>query len=183
MAKEVVVHGLGQAADSDSFLVLLREADGKRYLAIGIGQLEATAIAAALAGVRPPRPMTHDLLCSALAATGAQVTQVILHALIGGVFHARLVLDVSGRHAELDSRASDAIAVALRVGVPVQVEENVLAEAGVVPQRTEDADAPEPGASGTPGAAERVSEEQLGAFRDVIRGLNLDDLGKPGKSG
>lgn len=172
MPKEVVVHGLGQAANSDAILLLLREVDGGRYLAIGIGVLEATAIAAALAGVQPPRPMTHDLLCSVLTATEARVTQVVLHALVADAFHARLVLDVAGRHAELDARASDAIAVALRVGVPVHAEEDVLEQAGIVPQPAEGAPAP--------GAADRVSEEQLGAFRDAIRGLDLDDLGPPG---
>jgi bifunctional DNase/RNase len=115
--------------------------------------------------------MTHDLLCSALAATGARVTQVIVHSLIGGVFHARIVLDVEGRHAELDARSSDAIAIALRVDVPIQVEEAVLAEAGIRPES--------PGNAPERAEPERVSEEQLGAFRDVIRGLDLDDLGRP----
>jgi bifunctional DNase/RNase len=167
----MVVHGLGKTADSDALLLLLKEAGDERYLAIGIGPLEMAAIAATLANAKPPRPMTHDLLCSALAATGARVTQVIVHSLIGGVFHARIVLDVEGRHAELDARSSDAIAIALRVDVPIQVEEAVLAEAGIRPESA--GNAPERAES------ERVSEEQLGAFRDVIRGLDLDDLGRP----
>jgi bifunctional DNase/RNase len=171
MPKVMAVHGIGKTADSDALLVLLKEVDGERYLPIGIGAMEITAIAAALSGEPMPRPLTHDLLCSALAATGARVTQAIIHAIIGHVFHARLVLDVAGRHAELDSRASDAIAVALRVGVPIQVEEAVLEEAGIAPEPPEDAP--------RRAAPERVSEEQLGAFRDVIRGLDLDDLGPP----
>src|SRR6059058_23164 len=102
MPVEMHIHGLGQAPDSGEPLVLLKEAARERYLVIGIGPLEIMGIAAALSGSPPPRPMTHDLLCSAIAACGARVTHTVIHALVDGVFHARLVLDVQGRHAELD---------------------------------------------------------------------------------
>jgi len=173
MPLEMTIHGLGKTPDSDALLVVLKEPARERYLAIGIGPLEIASIAAAMAGARPPRPMTHDLLCSSLAACGALVTQAVIHALIDGVFHARLVLDVQGRHAELDSRASDAIAVAVRAGIPIHVEELVLEQAGIVPRSPSDS-------RDQPAAQDRVSEEQLGAFRDVIRGLDLDDLGRAG---
>jgi bifunctional DNase/RNase len=175
MPVKMDVHGLAQSADSDALLVVLKESERERYLAIGIGPLEIASIAAAMQGVQPPRPMTHDLLCSALAACDARVTQVLIHALIEGVFHARLALDVQGRHTELDSRSSDAIAVALRMGVPIHVEEAVLEQAGITPS--------EAGAPGASAAQERIGEEQLGAFRDVIRGLDLDDLDRPRPAG
>jgi bifunctional DNase/RNase len=173
---EMRIRGLGQADPSGAPLVVLKEAAGERHLVIGIGPLEALGIAAALSETPPPRPLTHDLLCSALAACGARVTQAVVHALIDGAFHARLTLDVQGRPAELDARSSDAIAVAVRVGLPILVEEAVLELAGFTPP-TEGGAADVPAA---PAGQESIAEEQLGAFRDVIRGLDLDDLGRPG---
>jgi bifunctional DNase/RNase len=170
---EMVVHGLGRADRSGDPLVLLKEATGERYLVIGIGPLELMGIAAALSGATPPRPMTHDLLCSAIAACGARVTRAVIHALIDGAFHARLTLDVGGRPTELDSRSSDAIALAVRVGIPILVEETVLERAGITPR-------PDSGEPAERGGQERIGEEQLGAFRDVIQGLDLDDLGGTG---
>ena len=172
MPVEMVIHALGQSPQSGEPLILLRESGGERFLVIGIGPLEIMGIAAALSGTPPPRPMTHDLLCSAISACGARVTDALIHGIIDGAFHARLGLDVQGRRTELDSRSSDAIAIAVRTGIPIMVEETVLDQAGV---------RPEPGGTGgaEPEPQERISEEQLGAFRDVISGLNLDDLGRP----
>ena len=174
MTVEMVVHGLGQAPDSGNPLVLLREKDRERFVVIQIGPLEINAIAAVAMGQKPPRPMTHDLLCSALEACGARVTNVVIHGIIDGAFHARLVLDVQGRHVELDARSSDAIAIALRTGVTIQVEEAVLERAGFTPKGEG-----ESSESGEGEPKHRITEEQLGAFRDVIKGLNLDDLDKP----
>ncbi len=174
---EMVIHGLGQASQSGEPIVLLKEKERERYLVIGIGPLEIMGIAAALSGTPPPRPMTHDLLCNAIAACGAQVTHAVIHAIIDNVFHGRLVLDVQGRHAELDSRSSDAIAVAVRAGIPIMVEEAVLERAGITPRDESSAEGASPEKS-----QERIGEEQLGAFRDVIRGLDIDDLGRPGSS-
>jgi uncharacterized protein len=176
---EMIIRGLGQAGPSRAPLVLLKEAAGERHLVIGIGPLEVVGIAAALSGTPPPRPLTHDLLCSALAACGARVTHAVIHGLVDGAFHARLTLDVQGRPAELDARSSDAIAVAVRVGLPILVEEAVLERAGFTPQP----DAGAGDASAAPAGQEHIAEEQLGAFRDVIRGLDLDDLDRPGPAG
>src|SRR5438874_7821356 len=123
MPVEMHIHGLGQAPDSGEPLVLLKEAARERYLVIGIGPLEIVGIAAALSGSPPPRPMTHDLLCNALTACGARVTAIVIHSIVDNVFHARIILDVQGRHVELDSRSSDAIAVAVRVRIPITVEQ------------------------------------------------------------
>ena len=174
MAVELTVHGVGQAPGSDAPLVVLREKEGERYLLIVIGPLELTAIALGLADAPPPRPLTHDLLMGALATCGARVTQALIHAVVDGTFHARLVLDVQGRHVELDARSSDAIAVALRAGIPIHAEESVLERAGVTPRP--------PAAEGEnpPAGGERIREDQLGAFRDVIEGLDLGDLGRSG---
>lgn len=193
MTVEMVVYGVGKSPGSDAPLVVLKESSRERFLAIGVGPLEIAGIAAGLADVRSPRPMTHDLLVSALEACGARVTQVVIHQIVDGVFHARLVLDVQGRHAELDSRSSDAIAIAVRTRVPIHVEESVVDKAGITPPAEGEAGSGGPGALGGPGGpggpggrgredvppGERISEEQLGAFRDVIKGLDMDDLDRP----
>lgn len=176
----MTVHGVGQSPDSGSPLVLLKQKDQDRFVVIGIGPLELTAIATAAMGQKAPRPLTADLLVSALEACGATVERVLISAIVDGAFHARIALDVQGRHAELDSRSSDAIAVALRVGIPIHVEDAVLEQAGFTPKDepggTQGAGRGAPDESSPP--AERISEDQLGAFRDVIKGLDLDDLGK-----
>lgn len=124
----VEVVGVRQHLADDEIVVLLLDPDAALLVPILIGPTEASAIAAAQAGVVPPRPMTHDLLRDALVAAGAPVDHVEITRLEDGVFHAALVL-VSGRH--VDARASDAIAVALRFGCPVLCSAEVVALAGV----------------------------------------------------
>jgi bifunctional DNase/RNase len=121
-------------------IVLLRERDGVRYLPIWIGAAEATAIAYAQQGVVPPRPLTHDLLRNVIDELGHTLTRVRIVALKDGVFHA--VLDLDGGAADggtdIESRSSDAIALALRAGAEIVAEEELLAEAGVEMAENED---------------------------------------------
>jgi bifunctional DNase/RNase len=116
-------------------IVLLRERDGGRYLPIWIGAAEAAAITYAQQGVVPPRPLTHDLLRDVLAVLGHELTEVRIVALKDSVFHAALVVDGS---VEISSRASDAIALALRTGSPVLVDPAILDEAAIVVSSEED---------------------------------------------
>jgi uncharacterized protein len=121
-------------------IVLLRERDGDRYLPIWIGAAEATAIAYAQQGVVPPRPLTHDLLRNVIDELGHTLTRVRIVALKDGVFHAVLDLD-GGAEAggtDIESRSSDAIALALRAGAEIVAEESLLDEAGVEMAQTED---------------------------------------------
>ena len=121
-------------------IVLLRERDGDRYLPIWIGAAEATAIAYAQQGVIPPRPLTHDLLRNVIDELGHTLTRVRIVALKDGVFHAVLDLD-GGAEAggtDIESRSSDAIALALRAGAEIVAEESLLDEAGVEMAQTED---------------------------------------------
>ena len=121
-------------------IVLLRERDGDRYLPIWIGAAEATAIAYAQQGVVPPRPLTHDLLRNVIDELGHTLTRVRIVALKDGVFHAVLDLD-GGAHAggtDIESRSSDAIALALRAGAEIVAEEDLLDEAGIEMAQTED---------------------------------------------
>lgn len=126
VAVEVV--GVRQHVSVDELVVLLFDPESALVIPILVGPAEASAIATAQAGVVPPRPMTHDLIVSIMRATGVGLTRVEIVSLIGGVFHAALVLS-NGR--TVDSRASDAIALALREGCPVMCAAEVVAVAGV----------------------------------------------------
>lgn len=144
-------------------VVILKDTGGERYLPIWIGPHEADAIALELQQVAVARPLTHDLLKAVISELGATVTQVIVNDLRDDTFYARVVMDVDGRHAEVDSRPSDAIALAVRAKVPIYVEEAVMEKAGV-------------NGEGDTGEGEGV--DKLDVFRDFINTLDLDDIGK-----
>jgi bifunctional DNase/RNase len=134
--KRVDVLGVRVEMPSNQPIVLLREVDGERYLPIWIGAAEATAIAYVQQGVTPPRPLTHDLLKDVLAAVGRSLVEVRITRLEDGVFYAELHL---GDDTVVSARPSDALAVALRTGSPILVDDGVLDEAGVViPDEEED---------------------------------------------
>jgi bifunctional DNase/RNase len=117
---------------SNQPMVLLREAEGTRYLAIWIGASEAAAIAYALEGVKPQRPFTHDLLKLATEALGASVDSVTVTELRDSVYYADLVLGREGEDpVHLSSRPSDAIALAARTGAPLFATREVLDDAGI----------------------------------------------------
>jgi bifunctional DNase/RNase len=118
--------------------VLLREREGKRYLPIWIGVNEAQAIAIALQGVATPRPMTHDLMKNLLDEVGVHVERITITELRDGIFYAMVLLARNGNKYEVSSRPSDAIALAVRTGVPIFAAEDVLTEASIdVPDEEE----------------------------------------------
>jgi uncharacterized protein len=133
----VEILGLSTSSSSGgAYALILREADGPRRLPIIIGAFEAQAIALEIEGIQPPRPMTHDLLKNVIDALGFTITEVTITELREGTFYARLLMD-NGAVDEIDSRPSDAIALAVRFGAPVYVAEEVLNEAGFIPEAEE----------------------------------------------
>ena len=116
----------------DEFIILLRGSHDERTLPISIGQIEAQSIAIQLYHVSFPRPLTHDLFKSVLERLEWKVTKVVICDLIDSTFYARLFLEKGGETIEIDSRPSDALALALRFSAPIFVEEKVLEEAGVI---------------------------------------------------
>ena len=112
-------------------ILLLRERDGIRYLPIWIGPNEATAIALALQGVEPQRPMTHDLLKLVIESLETEVIRVDVTALEGGTFFANLVMTRNGEEVVISSRPSDAVAIAARTGSPVFADRALLDDVGV----------------------------------------------------
>ncbi len=122
-------------------IVLLREADGVRYLPIWIGATEATAIAFALEGVEPQRPLTHDLLRNVTIGLGATIERVVVNDLREGIYYADLVLATAGQEVVVSSRPSDAIALAARTDAKLYASPEVLDEAGVEIKEDDDEEA------------------------------------------
>ena len=112
-------------------IVILKTEDSERFLPIWIGPFEAQAIAVKLHDLWLPRPMTHDLMSSVIADLGARVERIVVTDIADGTFYARVLLIADGKSLEVDSRPSDAIALALRVDAPIYVEDSVLDEASI----------------------------------------------------
>ena len=116
---------------SSNYAVVMGEVEGNRRLPIVIGGFEAQAIAVAMEGMVPSRPLTHDLLKNTLDTFEIEVTEILINNLVEGVFHARIVCTQHGREFEIDSRTSDAIAMAVRYGCPIYTYDFILDAAGV----------------------------------------------------
>ena len=112
-------------------IIILKTEDSERFLPIWIGPFEAQAIAVKLHDLWLPRPMTHDLMSSVIADLGARVERIVVTDIADGTFYARVLLVADGKGVEVDSRPSDAIALALRVEAPIYVENSVLDEASI----------------------------------------------------
>ena len=135
----VDVVGVRVEMPSNQPVVLLKEVTGIRYLPIWVGATEATAIAFAQQGLTPPRPLTHDLMKNFMTAFGIQLQEVYICDLQEGIFYSKLVCFTANDTIEIDSRTSDAIALAVRFGCPIYVYSNILEQAGLT---TENADKP-----------------------------------------
>jgi len=163
---KVTIDSVRASLLSQHRVVVLKEEGMERYLAIWIGPYEADAITIKLQGVEIARPLTHDLLKQSIQQLGATVSHVLVNDLQDDTFYARVVMDRNGERIELDSRPSDAIALAVRVQAPIFVSESVMERAGVVPDEEIDMEGVTP-----------EEEEQLAPYRDFIEGLDLEDLG------
>ncbi|MBN1888461.1 MAG: bifunctional nuclease family protein, partial [Thermoflexales bacterium] len=167
---EVTIDSIRISLMSQHRVVILKEVDSERYLPIWIGPCEADAITIELQGIQIARPMTHDLLKALIAEMGAKVSHILVNDLRNETFYARIVLDVNGHGMELDSRPSDAIALAVRVRVPIFVDEDVMERAAIVPEENLAAE------GGTPPPDEMAQGEPPSAFKDLLDGLDLDVL-------
>mgnify|MGYP001106719453 CR=1 FL=1 len=152
-------------------VVILKEKGSNRYLPIWIGPNEADAIAVKLQNIELARPLTHDLLQSVITTLGASVNYIVVSELENDTFYAKLSLNIDGKELEIDSRPSDAIALAVRAGVPVYAEETVLEKAGIILEEE----------AGKPVSEGKMDEQELrglSAYQDFINTLNLDDFNK-----
>lgn len=144
-------------------IVVLREEDGERFIPIWVGPNEAEALALSLRSTVVPRPLTHDLLLNVIDQLGATVEHILVSALSQDIFYALIVLGRDGERIEIDARPSDAINLAVRANATIYVDESVLEEAGVVPEKSLDAPPPD--------------EDDLEIYADFIESLDLDSLG------
>ena len=170
---EMTVDSIRVSLVSYQRVVILKEKDSDRYLPIWIGPSEADAIAIKLQEVQVPRPLSHDLLRSVINALGATVVSIVVTNLENDTFFAKILLNVDGKQIEIDSRPSDAIALAVRVKVPIYAEDSVLDKAGILLDRKTGKPIP---------SSNKIDEEELrklSAFREFINTLDLEDLDKP----
>jgi bifunctional DNase/RNase len=181
---ETTVESIRVSLVTQHRVVILKEVDGDRHLPIWIGAYEAEAIAMELQGVTPTRPLPYDLMRTILGDLGATVERIIIADLSQEVFFARVIVDHSGRTHEIDSRPSDAIALAVRTGARIMVDDAVIERAGVTLNGEEEeghfaASAGERGGSpreGGEAGASGQDDERLSVFRDFINSLDLDDF-------
>jgi hypothetical protein len=144
-------------------VVILKELNGQRALPIYIGEPEANSISIQLQGMQVVRPITHDLIVSMIREMGAAIRFVVVHDMQETMYFARIVIaNRDGKELRIDSRPSDAIAIAVRMDVPIYVEDEILDKYGQAPDDET-----------TPG-----TDEDLGAFKDFLGSLDLDDLDK-----
>ena len=133
--QEMTVYGVSYDSVGRQPIVLLRTSDGRRVLPIWIGSGEANAILTKLKGSDPPRPMTHDLLQSLVDLVGASVLRVAVTELRDNTYYAMITLRINGEEVEIDSRPSDAIALAVRADAPIFAAEDVIEESAVEAER------------------------------------------------
>lgn len=119
-------------AQTQNYAIVLGETDGTRRLPIVIGGFEAQAIAVAMEGMTPSRPMTHDLFKNAMDTFKIDIKEIIINNLVDGVFFASMVFIQNGREVEVDSRTSDALALAVRFGCPIYTYDFILDQAGII---------------------------------------------------
>jgi hypothetical protein len=161
---EVAIDSIRVSLMSQHRIVILKDVDSERFLPIWIGPYEAEAITVSLQEMEVARPLTHDLLKNVLQTLGAEVLRVNITELRDDVFFARIVVRANGKELEIDSRPSDALALAVRVHVPIYVDESVMEEASSEPE----AEADEAGAA--------KGDTRLDVFKDFVETLDLDDL-------
>ncbi|HSL34464.1 MAG TPA: bifunctional nuclease family protein [Candidatus Limnocylindrales bacterium] len=168
---EMVVESVRVHMLSSRHVVILKDSGRDRYLPIWIGPWEASAIAMKLQGLSPDRPLTHDLFAAALEGLGVKVDRVVISALAEETFHARLLLDQGGRTIEVDSRPSDALALAVRAGGRIFAAESVLEQAALGADGAE-----EEGAEGIPleSTGEQIVDPRLDVFREFVNSLDID---------
>jgi len=177
---EMIIDSIRVSLMNYQRVVILKEKMADRYLPIWIGPSEADAIAVKLQDVSVPRPLTHDLLRSVIDALGATIDSIIVSELKNDTFYAKIILNVDGKQMEVDSRPSDALALAVRVGVPIYADEAVLDKAGILLDKETGKPIPQQKESEA-GGGKKVSEEELrrmSAFRAFIDTLDLDDFDK-----
>lgn len=171
---EVIIDSIRVHLMAPNRVVVLRQVNADRYITIWVGPYEAEAITVALQEVEVSRPLTHDLLKNIFSAFNARLVRVEVVNVQDNIFYGNIVAEADGREIHIDSRPSDAIAIAVRAHIPIFVHNKVMEDAGMTPdQDIVEANVPakrEPPAPLTDDASDRLS-----VFKDFIDKLDMDD--------
>jgi hypothetical protein len=182
---EMIVESVRVHMPTGRHVLVLREADLGRLLMIWVGPWEASAIAMKLQGLTPERPLTHDLFAGVLTTLGVRVERIVITDLTDETFHARIVLSRAGDRHDIDARPSDAIALAVRLGVPVYASADVLDRAATLPDEDDESgedEGEEPGSgparrrrNATPETTDEVLDQtRLAIFREFVNSLDVE---------
>ncbi len=174
---EVVIDSIRVSLISQQRIVILREVDADRYLPIWIGIYEAEAIALALQDVEVARPLTWDLLKNIFNILDARIIRVEVTTLHDDTYYGNIVAEVDGRKLDIDSRPSDAIALAVRAHVPILVSRPILDSVGVIPEEDMQETSKATGQLTEPAPSE-INEANLTVFEDFIDNLDIDEEDK-----
>ncbi len=171
---EVAIDSVRVSLMSPQRVVVLRQLNAERFIPIWVGPYEAEAITVALQEIEMVRPLTHDLLKNVFGMFNARVKRVEIVALREEIFFGNIVAEVNGQELNIDSRPSDAIALAVRTHAPIYVHKSVMDEAGIVPETDIQAggsapSVPAPGDK-TPPAEENA--DRLSVFEDFLKKLD-----------
>jgi bifunctional DNase/RNase len=194
---EMVIESVRVHMLSNRHVVILKDPEGDRYLPIWIGAWEASAIAMRLQGLTAERPLTHDLFAAALQRLGVRIVRVVISELADETYHARLHLERDGVEVEVDSRPSDALALAVRAEVQIFADETVLAQAALASDPDEDAGEDAEGGEGSTEGEDRPrrrrvplesvgdapADPRLDMFRDFVNSLEHDQGAGPDSGG
>jgi bifunctional DNase/RNase len=174
---EVVIDSLRVSLTNQQRVVVLHEKNSENYLPIWIGPYEAEAITIALQEVEVSRPLTHDLLKNSFTKLHAHLLRIEISALKDDVFYAHILAETQGEMVLIDSRPSDAIALAVRAHIPIFVDSEVMSKAGITPDKEISAEheAAEDSTPEEKPAAGAGGENRLSVFEDFLKGLDIDD--------
>lgn len=171
---EVEIDSVRVSLTNQQRIVILKQVNEERYLPIWIGLYEAEAITIALQEIQVARPQTHDLLKTLIQSLHARLVQVEVVSLSEDVFYGNLILEINDQQKQVDCRPSDAIALAARMRVPIMVSEEVMIQAGIVPE--EDISEEDAEMQRERPAAD-LEDENLDIFEDFLENFNIDDIG------
>jgi len=169
---EVTIDSIRVSLMNQQRIVILREVDAERYLAIWIGVYEAEHLTIALQDVEMARPLTYDLFKNVIKSLDARIVRVEVVALREETFYGNIIMEVNGQEINIDSRPSDALNLAIRTNVPILVAREVMESAGIIPEEDEIKEGEAATEEPSPG---KESEERLSVFEDFLDQLELDD--------
>ena len=175
---EVIIDSIRVHLMTPQRVVVLKQTSTERYLTIWVGPYEAEAITVALQEVEMVRPLTHDLIKNIFTAFNARITRIEIVKLHDNIFYGNIIAEVDGREMRIDSRPSDAIAIAVRAHVPILVHVSVMEEAGMSPDQDMPAEASAPTRKEAPAPLSDEANDRLSIFKDFIDKLDIDDPDK-----